>query len=453
MGSSIEFLGGAGTVTGSKFLLHLNARKILVDCGLFQGLKELRLQNWSPFPVPPKEIDAVLLTHAHLDHCGYLPILVREGFRGPIYATAPTRELSKVILIDSAKIQEEDAERANREGYSKHKPARPLYTSEEAKFSLGQFRTIAPDQWLPLFESIQVRFSNAGHILGSSIIEIKTPSFTIAFTGDLGRQDPLILHPPKTLEPVDYLVVESTYGDRLHSPLSPLKELSEIVRETVDRKGHLIIPAFAVGRTQDVLYLLSVLRRQSQIPSIPIFLDSPMGIEATEIFSDYPEWHRLPPSELKELVRDVTAVKHPQQSEELQHRRESSIVIAGSGMLTGGRVLSHLLNRLSSERNTVLLVGFQAPSTRGSLLRSGIPELKIFGQYVPVRAQIRELSTLSAHGDQRDLLNWIEQIGAPPKKTFIVHGEPQAANALRVRMKDLLSWDAVVPHQNARFEL
>ncbi len=454
MSLSIQFLGGAGTVTGSKFLVQCDQKKILVDCGLFQGLKELRLQNWAPFPIDPSTIDAVLLTHAHLDHTGYLPILKRNGFSGPIYCTHPTRDLSKVILYDSAKIQEEDAERINAAGYSKHVPAKPLYTTEEAESVLSLIRPIEMEKWIPLFDGLDARFTNSGHILGSAFIELRTPKSTIAFTGDLGRPEPLILPPPKFIRKADFLVIESTYGDRVHSPLSPLKELARIINEAIDRKGHIIIPSFAVGRTQDILYLVSVLKNQSQIPNIPIFLDSPMGTDATEIFLKYPTSHRLSVDEVAALQKDVTMVRSQKESESLLDHEPSTLVIAGSGMLTGGRVLAHLLKRLRERENTVVFVGYQAASTRGSLLRAGMPELKIYNQYVPVRARIEEISTLSAHADQKDLIKWMGEFDSPPKKTFIVHGEPQAADALRVRSRDSLGWNGlIIPKQNERFEL
>jgi metallo-beta-lactamase family protein len=453
MKSSIQFLGGAGTVTGSKFLLRIEDKKILVDCGLFQGLKNLRLRNWEPLPVRPHEIDAVLLTHAHLDHSGYLPLLVRNGFSGPIYSSPPTRDLSRVILSDSGKIQEEDAERANQGGYSKHSPALPLYTVRDAHNAVGRFSCVSSPEWFSVSDRIEARFTNSGHILGSSLIEIKTPDLTIAFSGDLGRSDPLVLNPPCSIKSADYLVIESTYGDRVHSPLSPLKTLAKIVNDTYARKGQLIIPAFAVGRTQDILFLLSALRAQSQIPEIPIFLDSPMGINATEIFSDYPDWHRLSHDEITQLCSLVTLVKSQQQSEEVLRRKDSAIVIAGSGMLTGGRVLTHLVHRLPDERNTVLLVGYQPPSTRGSLLLAGASELKIYGQYIPVRASIEEISTLSAHADQKEMLKWLKMFNHAPKNTFIVHGEPQASEALRLKMKDELGWNVSVPSAQEVFEL
>ncbi len=453
MKASIRFLGGAGTVTGSKILLELGARNILVDCGLFQGLKELRLRNWAPFPVEPGRIDAVILTHAHLDHCGYLPVLSKGGFKGPVYSTAPTKDLAKIILMDSAKIQEEDAELANRGGYSKHSPALPLYTCEEALRSMRQFISKPLGEWHDLFDGIRFRFSGSGHILGSAFVEVEWDGRRIVFSGDLGRSDPLLLQPPHRIESADWLVVESTYGDRNHSPVSPLRELARIVNETLERKGHLIIPAFAVGRAQDLLFLLSRLKEQSQIPDVPVFLDSPMGVSATGTFLEYSAWHRLSTAEINELQSAATMVKSPQQSEELLSRTGSSIVIAGSGMVSGGRVLRHLLKRLPDDRNTILLVGFQAASTRGRLLRDGASELKMFGQYVPVRARVEEISTLSAHADQREILEWLKGFKKAPGKTFVVHGEQQASDCLRRKIRDEIGWECEVPSPSDSFAL
>lgn len=443
---SIQFLGGSGTVTGSKFLVTYKADRVLVDCGLFQGLKELRLQNWAKLPIDPKSITAVVLTHAHLDHSGYLPLLIKNGFSGKVYCTPPTRDLAKIILVDSAEIQQEDADYANRMGFTKHSPAKPLYNVADAKTALKHLSVVHTEEWTKISSHLKFRFTPSGHILGSAFVEIKAGGTKITFSGDLGRQKPLILKPPRPIEHTDYLVVESTYGDRIHDTLSPLKELKRIVTETLARKGHLIIPSFAVGRAQDMLYLLSQLRSQKEIPeSVPIYLDSPMGIDATDTFLEYPEWHTLKERTIKELCSMVTMVRNQQQSNEIMRRKQSSIVIAGSGMLSGGRVLRHLESRLPDPRNTVLLVGFQAAGTRGRLLRDRIPELKMYGQYVPVRARIEEISTLSAHADQAETIEWLKHFNTPPLHTFIVHGEPQAADALRVRIKDTLDWSCSIP--------
>lgn len=444
---SIQFLGGVGTVTGSKFLLKTPSSRILVDCGLFQGIKELRLQNWQKLPVDPAEIDAVILTHAHLDHSGYLPLLVRNGFTGKIYCTAPTKELAKIILTDSAHIQEEDADYANKAGYSKHSPAKPLYTSEDVFRSLKLICPLSPDKWIKIADETKIRFSQSGHILGSAFVEINSLGTKIVFTGDLGRATPLMMRAPSQITAADYLVIESTYGDRIHSSESPLHVLKRVINDTLARKGHLVIPSFAVGRVQDVLYLISKLKRQKQIPNVPVYLDSPMGIQATEVLLDYPEWHKLGAKEIQSFCQDVILVRNQQQSSELTRAKKSTIVVAGSGMLTGGRVLHHLEARLGDPRNTVLLVGFQAAGTRGRLLLDGIPELKMYGQYVPVRAHVESLSSLSAHADQAEMIAWLKGFRTSPKKTFIVHGEPQAADALRVRIQDSLKWIAEIPTQ------
>ncbi|MBI3556280.1 MAG: MBL fold metallo-hydrolase [Deltaproteobacteria bacterium] len=445
MAPSIQFLGAAGTVTGSKFLFRTETQKILVDCGLFQGVKELRLQNWEKLPIEASAIDAVILTHAHLDHTGYLPLLVRNGFKGKIYCTAPTRELSKIILNDSAHIQEEDAEYANRLGFSKHSPAMPLYTTSDVAHTLKLFISVAGDKWVKIAKDVKFRLSPSGHILGSAFVELNHSGMRVVFSGDLGRKKPLMLNPPTRLTTADYLVIESTYGDRVHSPESPMNVLKRVINETVARKGHLIIPSFAVGRVQDVLYLISKLKRQKLIPNIPVYLDSPMGIHATEVLLDYPEWHKLGAKEIEAFCQDAIMVRSYQDSNGLARARKSTIVVAGSGMLTGGRVLHHLETRLSDSRNTILLVGFQAAGTRGRLLRDGIPELKMYGKYVPVKARIEELSSLSAHADQSEIIEWLRGFRSAPKTTFIVHGEPQAADALRVRIRDSLNWFAEVP--------
>ncbi|MEW6057351.1 MAG: MBL fold metallo-hydrolase [Bdellovibrionota bacterium] len=453
MAPTLQFLGGVGTVTGSKFLFETENEKLLIDCGLFQGLKELRLQNREKLPVDSATIDAVLLTHAHLDHSGYLPLLVRNGFKGKIYCTGPTKELAKIILVDSANIQEEDADRANKMGYSKHHPAEPLYTKEEVKASLKLFAPIEINKWIRLSKGLKVRFSPSGHILGSAFIELKYNEKKIVFSGDLGRRSPLMLPPPTRITSADYLVIESTYGDRVHSSETPLHQLERIINETIARKGHVIIPSFAVGRAQDVLFLISKLKRSKRIPDIPVFLDSPMGINATEVFLGHSQWHTLSSKEVEELCQNVTMVRNHQQSEELSRAKNSTIIIAGSGMLTGGRVLLHLEKRLPDARNTVVLVGYQAASTRGRLLRDGISELKMFGQYVPVKARIEEISSLSAHADQSEIISWLKGFRRVPQKTFIVHGEPQGADALRVRIRDSLGWIAEIPAQFEAKEL
>lgn len=450
---SIQFLGGAGTVTGSKYLLQAGRRRFLIDCGLFQGLKELRLRNWAPFPVDARSIDALILTHAHLDHCGAIPLLARAGFTGPIYCTPPTADLARLVLLDAARIEEDEAHYANEMGYSKHRPAVPLFSVKEARASLKQSVTLHQGEWRELSDHSRFRFRRSGHILGSSFVEIDVEGARILFTGDLGREKPLIYPPPELVSRADILVIESTYGDRLHSRELPLHTLGRVVDDVAGRRGHLIIPSFAVGRTQEVLYLLSQLKRMNRIPDLPVYLDSPMGIEATEIFLSHPSSHRLSPAECRALSASAVMVRSAQQSEEVLHKRKSSIVIAGSGMLTGGRVLRHLEQRVGDKRNCVLLTGYQAIGTRGRLLRDGAPEIKMHGEYYPVGAEIREMTALSAHADQTEIMRWLQGFKTPPKRTLIVHGEPQAAASLKLKMRDALGWESQTPQAMERIEI
>ncbi|MGZ3709604.1 MAG: MBL fold metallo-hydrolase RNA specificity domain-containing protein [Bdellovibrionota bacterium] len=441
----MQFLGAVGTVTGSKFLLSDGKSRVLVDCGLFQGVKELRLRNWEPFPVDPKTIDAVILTHAHLDHSGYLPVLVKNGFAGTVFCTKPTQDIAKILLNDAGHLEEEEAAFLNRHGISKHHPAKPLFTTLDAHEAMRHFLPLEESRWTEIWPGWKLRFQNSGHILGSAFVEIDLQGERFVFSGDLGRSHPLILKDPALIEQADYLFVESTYGDSFHPQTPALDELERIVLETLHRKGHLLIPSFAVGRTQDVLYLLSVLRKKKRIPEIPTFVDSPLGVSATEIFVEYPNWHRLSNHEIQEMQNSVTLVHSQQQSQELLHKKNPTIIIAGAGMMTGGRILHHLAARLPDDRNTVLIVGFQAAGTRGRLLEHGIPDLKIHGQYIPVRAKIERIPGLSAHADQGEILSWLGGFKSAPKTTFIVHGEPQAADALRVRIKDKLHWEVEIP--------
>ena len=400
---NLQFLGAAGTVTGSRHLLHTDRARVLVDCGLFQGLKELRLQNRGGFPVDPASIQAVILTHAHLDHSGYLPLLFRGGFSGKVYCTEPTKDLARILLADAARIEEEDADYANERGYSKHHPAAPLFTSEEAAAVMKRLTPVARGAWTEVAPGVRVRFRRAGHITGSAFAEVEAEGRRITFSGDLGRERPILLKPREALEPADYLVLESTYGDRLHPADSPMEALARVVSETETRGGHLLIPSFAVGRTQDLLLMFSRLRRHSRIPGLPIYLDSPLADGATDIYLSYPEWL----AELHESAAEITGVAKVvsgrQESKALLGARSPTIVIAGSGMITGGRILHHLAHRIGDSRNTVLLSGYQAPGTRGRLLRDGAAELKMHGRYFPVRARIAEITGLSAHADQAAL--------------------------------------------------
>ncbi|MGZ3696231.1 MAG: MBL fold metallo-hydrolase RNA specificity domain-containing protein [Bdellovibrionota bacterium] len=450
---SIQFLGAAGTVTGSRHLVEFDGRRILVDCGLFQGLKELRLQNRAPFPVDPASIEAVILTHAHLDHSGYLPLLVKGGFRGKIYCTAPTKELTRILLFDAAGIEEEDADYANQKGFSKHSPALPLFTTMDAHAVLKELKDLPLETWHEQIAGLKFRFKSSGHILGSAFVELEIKGKRIVFSGDLGRGEPVLLAPRVSVEKADFLILESTYGDRLHPSDSVLDSLAKVVSDTVAKKGHLLIPSFAVGRTQDLLQLFAILRRDCRIPNIPIYLDSPLAEEATEVYVRYPEWRKKPVSGAPVFSKVATIVKSRQQSKDLLEAKMSTIVIAGSGMISGGRILHHLAHRIGDLKNTVLLVGFQAAGTRGRLLREGAPELKMHGEYFQVRAEVRELTGLSAHADQKETLEWLKGFSQAPSTTFIVHGEPQPADALRLKVHDSFGWKVVVPKQLERFVL
>ena len=449
----IQFLGAAQTVTGSKTLVTTGKHRFLVDCGLFQGVKELRLRNWKKLQVDPREIDAVLLTHAHLDHSGYLPLLVKQGYRGTIYSSAPTRELVEVILKDSAHLQEEDAEYANQAGYSKHHPAEPLYTQKDVENTIKLFRTVDTQEWIDLPGGASFRLSPSGHILGSSFIEFESEGKKIVFSGDLGRSHPLLYPVPSVINEADYLVMESTYGDRTHHVEDVQLQLSLAVAGTIARGGQLIIPSFAIGRVQDLLFLLSNLKAKGQLPAVPIYLDTPMGTVATEIFEAYPNWHSLTSSQVNAMWDITTVIHSRQESIAVMRAAKPAIIIAGSGMASGGRVLHHLAARLPDSKASVLLVGYQAVGTGGRLLRDGISELKIHGNYIPVRAQIQEISGLSAHADQSETLAWLRHFKIPPKITFINHGEPQASDALRVKLGDELKWKSILPVQDEEFEI
>ncbi len=441
----IQFLGAAGTVTGSKFLLTIGKSRILIDCGLFQGLKPLRRLNWSPPPVDPASVDAIILTHAHLDHCGYLPVFVRNGFRGPILCTPPTRDLARLILMDSAKLQEEDAALANRLGFSKHKPALPLYTRADVRRTLKQFHTIRDHLWYELRPGLRFQFLLAGHILGAASVLLESRHFRIVFSGDIGRYHSLLMDPPQTPETADVVVMESTYGDRLH-PQEPVEDmLAQIIQQTWDRRGALLIPAFAVGRTQEILYLLWKLRRDKRIPRMPVYLDSPMGQAATKILLQYPGWHRLPPDTATRMVQAVHLVRSMRESRSLQRSPHRKIIIAGSGMLEGGRILGYLKHALGDARSTLLFVGYQAEGTRGRQLLHGSREIKIHGKYYPVHLTVHHLSSLSAHADQAELLQWLGSFHHLPDKIFLVHGEPHAADVLRVRIHDRFDIEPAVP--------
>lgn len=439
----IQFLGATKTVTGSKYLLKSD-KKVLVDCGLFQGLKELRLRNWVQFPIAPSLIDAVVLTHAHLDHSGYLPLLVKNGFRGKIYCTPATKEIVKILLLDSGHIQEEEAYRANKHGYSKHKPALPLYTTSDAEAVFSQLNVVPFHQDFVIGD-LTFRFNRAGHILGAACLLVKCHETSILFSGDLGRDNDPCIFAPEDIKASDYLVVESTYGDRLHETTDPKEELGEIIKRTAERGGTVIIPTFAVGRAQSILYYIYLLQQEGKIPSIPVFLDSPMAQDVTEIMISHQEEHRFSKENCIAALHLAHYVNSIEESKKLDASSFPKIIIAASGMLTGGRVLHHVKAYAGDKRNVILFTGYQAIGTRGDDLLHGNKKIKIYGEFVTVDAEVIALSNTSAHVDYQGMINWLKNIPTPPRKIFITHGDPQAAEALQNRIKDVLHWQCVVP--------
>jgi metallo-beta-lactamase family protein len=443
---TLSFLGAVGTVTGSKYLVQSGGRRILVDCGLFQGYKQLRLRNWAPLPVPPSSIDVVLLTHAHLDHSGYLPLLVRDGFKGPIYCTEATADLCGILLPDSAYLQEKDADYANRHHFSKHAPALPLYTQADARKALDHLRPVGFDQPIELPDGLNARILYAGHILGAGMVALRRDKRTLLFSGDLGRPNSLLLYDPARIEAADYLVVESTYGNRTHDSADPDDSLAEMINRTAHRGGTVVIPSFAVGRCQEVLIRLFRLRRANRIPALPIFLDSPMAIDASDIFERHPKDHRMNASEAREALAVADYVATVEESKRIDNAGHMpKVIISASGMATGGRVLHHLKAYAPDPRNAILFVGFQAGGTRGAAMVQGATEIKIHGAYIPVRAEVDILHSLSAHADANEILAWLRQFHVPPRMTFVTHGEPDASDALRRRIAEELKWNVTVP--------
>lgn len=442
---SIHFLGAAGTVTGSKFLLKFPDKNILVDCGMFQGVKKLRELNWRYLPVKVENIDLVLLTHGHLDHTGFLPRLVRMGFRGPIWGTDPSLDIAEIIFRDSAKIQEEEAKKANKEGYTKHNPAEPLYNTDDVEKTIPFFENKEEGSRIEIDDNIRVRFQYNGHILGATYIEMEAYDKTFIFSGDVGRKNDPLLKDPGQPDKADVLFLESTYGDRLHPDTDPDKKLWDIIHQTLEKKGTLIIPSFAVERAQLLMYLLWQLRKKSKIPSVPIILDSPMGANVLELFNRHHEWHKLSAKECRAMSNEVRVVQSYKETWDIIEEDQPKIVIAGSGMVTGGRVLTYLQQYIDRPETTVLLAGYQAEGTRGRQLLEGCREIKFYGKYYPVKARIEELETLSAHADQSELLEWAGSIAKKPERVFIVHGEPQASDMLRLKLKDNLGWKAEIP--------
>jgi metallo-beta-lactamase family protein len=449
----LTFLGGAETVTGSKILLEVNYKKILIDCGLFQGLKELRLKNWEKLPIDLNELDLVILTHAHLDHSGYLPVLFKNGYKGKVYCTEATKDLTEIILLDSGKIQEEDAKRGNKYEYTKHKPAKPLYDIEDAKTAISHLKTFELNKWHKIDDTFQFKFLNSGHILGSAIVLIKINEKIIAFSGDIGRKEPIILPQFEYIDKADYLVIESTYGNRIHKEISIIDELHKYIKHTYSKKGILIIPTFSVERAQEIIYLLSVLKREKRLPNIPIYLDSPMGVNATEVYFRYKKIHTLTDEDIKSMLNTVELISDVSNSKAVVNDDAPKIVLAGSGMLTGGRVLHYLDKYIENKKNSILIVGFQAEGTRGRALLAGDPEIKFFGKYHKVEAEIFKINAFSGHADQSELLDWLKHFKTAPVLTFINHGEPHQSQALKVKIKTDLNWNCTVAKLNKMYFL
>ncbi|MBC29650.1 MAG: MBL fold metallo-hydrolase [Muricauda sp.] len=443
---NIHFLGAAGTVTGSKYLLDTGERKILIDCGLFQGLKELRLKNWEYLPIQVSEIDAVLLTHGHMDHTGYMPLLVKQGFRGPIYGTYPTLDIAEIILNDSAKIQEQEAERANKEGYSKHHPALPLYNLKDVEKTLPYFKGVPPSQWLPIVKGIRAKFQYSGHILGATSIELDVKGKRFVFSGDIGRVNDLLLYPPIKPNKADVLVMESTYGGRKHpEEEEALPEIEALVNKTLQRGGSLFIPSFSVERAQLMMLILYRLLKEDRIPRVGMVMDSPMGVDVLELFHKTRDWHRLNKEECDAMCSHFTIVSSFHETMQLRNDGKPKIVIAGSGMLTGGRMLNYLETQAQNPNNTLLFVGYQAEGTRGKKLLEGEKELKVYGKTVPFKMQVVEIEGLSAHADHEELLDWMSEIRNKPKRIFIVHGEKESAEALQKGIEETYGWNSEIP--------
>ena len=450
MSVTITFLGGAGTVTGSKYLVQHDGKRLLVDCGLFQGYKQLRLRNWAPLPVAPDQIHAVLLTHAHLDHSGYLPLLAKEGFTGHVYASRGTRDLCRILWPDSGHIQEEDAAFANRHGFSKHAPALPLYTRQDALDALPLLKAVEFDKTFSPMPGWKATFSPAGHILGASSILLEVAGRRILFSGDLGRPDDLIMSPPDAAPQADTVLIESTYGDRIHPREDIPAELSPALQRVAKRGGVAVVPVFAVGRAQALLHAIHLLKIKGELPtSLPVFLDSPMAVHTTHLFEDHPGEHRLSHQDTRALTRNATMINSTDESKALASRHGPMVILSASGMATGGRVLHHIAHYAGNHRNMIILTGYQAPGTRGATLASGAKSVRIHGRDVEVNAEVVQLESASAHADANQLLAWLRTMPEPPDQVYVVHGEAGPADTMRSRIKHELGWRAVVPEHGS----
>ncbi|WER44712.1 MBL fold metallo-hydrolase [Cupriavidus sp. WKF15] len=449
----LQFLGATDSVTGSKYVVDTGRSRVMVDCGLFQGFKSLRLRNWDPLPVDPATLDAVILTHAHIDHSGYLPLLVRNGFRGAVFCTFGTAQLCGILLPDSAALAEEDAAYANRKAFSRHRPALPLYSCADAARALRRLEPKPFGTRFALTPDIEAEFHHAGHIIGAAAVTLHAGGQRIVFSGDLGRQNDIVMRPPEFVREADCLLVESTYGNRIHPDEDPLDAMANVVGSTLGRGGTLVIPAFAVGRTQILLYCLYRLREEKRMPDIPIYLNSPMAIDATQIFALHPDELRIGRAECVAACGLPIPVQGMEQSVWLNHDHAPKIILAGSGMATGGRVVHHLTSFGTDPRCTVLLAGFQAPGTRGAVLAAGQRELRIHGKDVTIRAAVEQIHGLSAHADANELMAWLGGFRAQPRRVFIVHGEPEASDALRQRVERGLGWQVTMPEYRKSYRL
>jgi metallo-beta-lactamase family protein len=441
----LSFLGAAGTVTGSKYALDNGRDTILIDCGLFQGFKTLRLRNWEPLPIDVTRIGAVVLTHAHIDHSGYLPLLVKRGFKGPVFCSHATADLCAILLPDAGRLQEKDAEFANRHGFSRHKPALPLFTERDARAALERFHPVSFEQPYRLPGGASLLLRRSGHILGAAIVQLDWAGRTVVFSGDLGRYGDDTMVDPVSVSRADFLLVESTYGNRRHEMRDPQDALAEAVEKTVARGGTVVIPAFAVGRTQSLLFHLERLKAKGRLSNIPIYLDSPMASDASEVFCTHLDDHRLPDAACRRACGIARYVRSVEESKALTANPVPKVIISASGMATGGRVLHHLKQYAPDARNMILFAGFQAGGTRGAAMVEGAESVKIHGAYVPVRAEVANLAMLSAHADAAEILRWLKGFERPPRMTFITHGEPAAADALRRRIDEQLRWPCTVP--------
>lgn len=454
MDNSILFLGAAETVTGSKFLVKTTSKNILIDCGLFQGIKVLREMNWLPLTFNPSKIDYVILTHAHLDHIGYLPKLVKDGFKGKVLCTAPTKDLSKIILMDSAKIQEEEARLANLMGHTKHQPAKPLYTVKDVKQVFALYHVTEPETWVSLSEKIRFRYKLNGHILGSAFIDLEVEKKRIVFSGDIGRDNDPMLFAPERPTKADVLIVESTYGDRLHPEGSTANSLQTFINNAEKNKGPLIIASFSVDRAQDFMHEIWKLKKKRKISNVDVYIDTPMGVAVSKIYLKYSDWHQLSEETLSEVIKSTKVVRSDKESKQLASDKSFKIIIAGSGMMNGGRVLNYLKEQLENTNATFLISGFQAEGTRGRNINDGQHEIKVHGHYYPVKAKIANIRTMSSHADQQEIISWLGNIKNKPSAVFVAHGEKKSATALKEKLMRQFKWNNItVPKINNEYEI